>query len=77
MAFENITDMSFGAPVRLDKFLGKLDQSQLLPILLVSLKPDAASRLFDELVAVADGKLTRAEVNGHREFAVNRIGPTF
>lgn len=39
--------------------------------------PDsAATRLFDEVLAVASGKLTAAERLGHREFAIHRRNPT-
>lgn len=34
-------------------------------------------RIYDEVVAVANGKLTRAEVLGHREFAISRLALTF
>jgi altronate dehydratase large subunit len=34
-------------------------------------------RIYDEVAAVANGKLTRAEILGHREFAICRIGLTF
>jgi len=33
-------------------------------------------RIFEEIIAVASGKLTRAEILGHREFAIHPIGPT-
>ena len=33
-------------------------------------------RLLDEIIEVASGKLTRAEVLGHREFAIHTIAPT-
>ena len=36
----------------------------------------AAGRLFDEVVAVAGGRQTAAEVLGHREFAIHRRNPT-
>jgi altronate dehydratase large subunit len=36
----------------------------------------AADRLFDEVLAVASGKQTVAEVLGHREFAIHRRNPT-
>jgi altronate dehydratase large subunit len=36
----------------------------------------AADRLFDEVLAVASGKLTAAEALGHREFAIHRRNPT-
>jgi len=36
----------------------------------------AADRLFDEILSVASGKLTTAEVLGHREFAIHRRNPT-
>ena len=32
--------------------------------------------LFQEIVEVASGKLTRSETLGHREFAIHTIGPT-
>jgi altronate dehydratase large subunit len=37
---------------------------------------DAATRLFDEVLAVASGKETAAERLGHREFAIHRRNPT-
>ena len=33
-------------------------------------------RIFKEIIDVASGKLTRAEILGHNEFAVHPIGPT-
>ena len=36
----------------------------------------AADALFERLMAVAGGEATRAELLGHREFAMQRIGPT-
>jgi altronate dehydratase large subunit len=36
----------------------------------------AADRLFDEVLAVASGRLTSAERLGHREFAIHRRNPT-
>ncbi len=36
--------------------------------------PDCGERLFREMLAVADGKLTANEVLGHREFAIARRG---
>jgi altronate dehydratase len=36
-----------------------------------------AADLFDELVTVCDGKLTKAERLGHREMAIFRVGQTF
>jgi altronate dehydratase large subunit len=38
---------------------------------------ETADRLFALLRAVCGGELTRAELAGHREFAIYRIGPTF
>ena len=32
-------------------------------------------RIFDEIIAVANGKETAAEAWGHREFAIHAIGP--
>jgi altronate dehydratase large subunit len=34
----------------------------------------AGKRIFDEIVSVASGSLTKAEVLGHQEFSINRIG---
>lgn len=33
-------------------------------------------RIFDEIVAVASGKITKSEKLGFNDFAINRIGPT-
>jgi len=33
--------------------------------------------IFREVFRVANGKLTKSEIWGHREFAINRIGPSF
>jgi altronate dehydratase large subunit len=37
---------------------------------------DAGERIWSEIVEVADGKLTKAEILGHQEFSINRIGPS-
>lgn len=37
---------------------------------------DAGNIIWDEIKAVANGKLTKAEVLGHTEFSINRIGPS-
>lgn len=38
---------------------------------------DEAGRwIWDEIVEVAGGKLTKAEILGHQEFSINRIGPS-
>jgi altronate dehydratase large subunit len=34
-------------------------------------------RIFAEVIRVASGRLTKSEILGHREFAINRIGPSF
>ncbi len=39
--------------------------------------PEAGGRIFDEMLRVANGKLTKAELLGHTEFSIARIGPTF
>lgn len=38
---------------------------------------DAGQRILDEILAVAGGKLTKAEHLGHTEFSLYRIGHTF
>lgn len=35
-----------------------------------------AEKILSEMLKVASGKMTRSEIMGHREFAINRIGPT-
>jgi altronate dehydratase large subunit len=35
-----------------------------------------SERMFNEMIAVASGKLTKAEILGHNDFGINRIGPT-
>ena len=47
---------------------GIMDESETLD--------DAASRLFDEVLAVASGRQTAAETLGHCEFAIHRRNPT-
>jgi len=37
---------------------------------------EVGKSLFEEMAKVASGKLTKAELLGHNEFAINRIGPT-
>lgn len=37
---------------------------------------DVGKRIFQDILQVASGKLTKAERLGHWEFAINRIGPT-
>jgi altronate dehydratase large subunit len=38
---------------------------------------DIGKKIFREIIRVASGKLTKSEILGHREFAINRIGPSF
>ena len=38
---------------------------------------EVGEEIFSEIVAVANGKQTKAEQLGHYEFAINRIGPSF
>jgi altronate dehydratase large subunit len=37
----------------------------------------AGQQILDEILAVAGGKLTKAELLGHTEYSIYRIGPTF
>ena len=37
---------------------------------------DAGTQIWQEIVEVANGKQTKAEVLGHQEFSINRIGPS-
>lgn len=36
----------------------------------------AGERIWREICDVAEGKLTKAEILGHQEFSMNRIGPS-
>lgn len=38
---------------------------------------EIVKKIFSEIVRVSSGKLTKSEILGHREFAINRIGPSF
>lgn len=38
---------------------------------------EVGGQIFDEMVRVASGKPTRAELLGHREFGIYKISPTF
>jgi len=38
---------------------------------------EMGEKIFREVLRVASGKLTKSEILGHREFAINRIGPSF
>jgi altronate dehydratase large subunit len=38
---------------------------------------EVGQKIFREVFRVANGKLTKSEIWGHREFAINRIGPSF
>jgi altronate dehydratase large subunit len=38
---------------------------------------EVGKRIFSEMVKVASGRLTKSEILGHREFAINRIAPSF
>lgn len=37
---------------------------------------EAGERIWQEILHVANGKLTKAEILGHQEFSINRIGPS-
>ena len=38
---------------------------------------EVGAEIFDMILRVADGELTKAERLGHREFGIYRIGDTF
>ncbi|MBM4307490.1 MAG: altronate dehydratase [Deltaproteobacteria bacterium] len=38
---------------------------------------EVGESIYREVFRVANGKLTKSEICGHREFAINRIGPSF
>lgn len=37
---------------------------------------EAGEKIWNEIIDVACGKLTKAEILGHQEFSINRIGPS-
>jgi altronate dehydratase large subunit len=38
---------------------------------------EAGERIFDEILEVASGKLTKSEILGHREFSIDRLHPFY
>jgi altronate dehydratase large subunit len=38
---------------------------------------EVGERIFDEILEIASGKLTRSEILGHREFSLDRLSPFF
>lgn len=38
---------------------------------------EVGRRIFDEILEVASGKLTKSEILGHREFSIDRLSPFF
>jgi altronate dehydratase large subunit len=38
---------------------------------------EIGEKILRKIVRVASGKLTKSEILGHKEFAINRIGPSF
>ncbi|MFC1714878.1 UxaA family hydrolase [Candidatus Poribacteria bacterium] len=38
---------------------------------------EVGQRIFDEILEVASGKLTKSEILGHREFSIDRLSPFF
>jgi len=37
---------------------------------------EAGRLIWNEILETASGKLTKAEILGHTEFSINRIGPS-
>ena len=37
---------------------------------------EVGNRIFNEIIEVANGKLTKAEIGGHHEFALSRMYKT-
>ncbi len=38
---------------------------------------EVGQRIFDEILEIASGKLTKSEILGHREFSIDRLSPFF
>ncbi|MEK7397011.1 MAG: hypothetical protein AAB116_08750 [Candidatus Poribacteria bacterium] len=38
---------------------------------------EVGNRIFEEIIEVASGKLTKSEILGHRELSIDRLNPFF
>jgi altronate dehydratase large subunit len=65
-----------GNPHTLETMEDNIDFSTLDLLEGRATKDDLARRLFQLAIEVCNGQLTNAEIIGHQEFAIHRIGPT-
>jgi altronate dehydratase large subunit len=65
-----------GNPHTLETMEDNIDFSTLDLLEGRATKDDLARRLFQLAIEVCNGQLTNAEIIGHQEFAIHRVGPT-
>ena len=66
-----------GNPETYEKMMDNIDINAGRIITEGKTPQDIGEEIFDKMVAVANGELTKAEVLGHKEFGIYRIGDTF
>ena len=66
-----------GNPETYEKMMDNIDINAGRIITEGKTPQDIGEEIFDKMVAVANGELTKAEVLGHKEFRIYRIGDTF
>jgi len=59
-----------------NKMIGNMDLNAGTVIDGEELVEEVGKRIFDEIIRVSSGKLTKAEIIGHNDFGIWRIGPT-
>ncbi len=65
-----------GNPETYEKMMDNIDINAGRIITEGKTPQDIGEEIFDKMVAVANGELTKAEVLGHKEFGIYRIGDT-
>lgn len=65
-----------GNPITYQKMKDNIDINAGTIILGLETIEEVGLRIVEELFSVVNGKMTKAEALGHREFAITRIGPT-
>lgn len=66
-----------GNPMTYERMRDNIDINAGTIVLGLESVEEVGRRILEELFHVINGKMTKAEVLGHREFAITRIGPTF
>jgi len=65
-----------GNPVTYERMKDNIDINAGTIILGLESVKEVGLRILNELFSVINGKMTKAEALGHKEFAITRIGPT-